>query len=150
MKDPDKFRGNHPATVDVKGRLKIPAAFLTGLREQGHKFYVTSQKGDFARIYPMRKWEEIESRLMRAGTYNKSREKFLVRANYYGQEVEIDSQGRILIPAVLREAAQLSGEVNVMGELDHLTIWNRARFLDKLGNEPPTIEDDKFLDELGI
>lgn len=150
MKEPEKFRGNHPATVDVKGRLKIPAAFLSGLREQGSKFYVTSQKGDSARIYTMRKWEEIESRLMRAGTYNKQRQKFLARANYFGQEVGIDSQGRVLIPAVLRAAAQLSGEVNVMGELEFLTIWNRARFLENLNNEPPNVEDDKFLEELGI
>lgn len=150
MKDSAKFRGNHPATVDIKGRLKIPAAYLVTLRNVGEEFYVTSLRGDNARIYSMKRWEEIENNLMRAGSYNRSKQKFLDRANYYGQELEIDAQGRILIPAVLREAAQISGEVNVMGDLDHLTIWNRARFLDHLNNDPYTVEDEKVLDDLGV
>ena len=150
MKDSDKFRGNHPATVDIKGRLKIPAAFLSALREEGNKFYVTSQRGDCARIFPMKKWEEIESKLMRAAAHNRQRQKFLDRANYYGQEVEIDSQGRVLIPSILREVAQISGEVNVLGELEFLTIWNRARFLEHLNNDPISTDDEKFLDELGV
>ncbi len=150
MKDSTKFRGNHPATVDIKGRLKIPAAFLVPLRETGAHFYVTSLKGDSARVYSMKRWEEIENNLLRAGSYNRQRQKFQDRANYYGQEVEIDAQGRILIPAVLREAAQISGEVNVMGDLDHLTIWNRARFLVQLNSDIITPEDEQFLNDLLI
>jgi MraZ protein len=150
LNDSTKFRGNHPATVDIKGRLKIPAAFLASLRETGARFYVTSLKGDSARIYSMKRWEEIENNLLRAGSYNRPRQKFLDRANYYGQEVEVDAQGRILIPAVLREAAQISGEVNVMGDLDHLTIWNRARFLVQLSSDNITPEDEQFLNDLLI
>ncbi len=99
------LRGNIPAKVDEKGRLKIPAAFLEKLKEHGERFYVTSEEGDHARIYPMKFWGEIEEKLAKVSSYNKAKQKFLTRTNYYGQVVEIDGQGRVLIPAVLREAA---------------------------------------------
>jgi MraZ protein len=144
------LRGNHPATVDAKGRLKIPAAFLTDLRELGEKFYVTSEKGDCAKIYPMRVWDEIELKLAAIGSHNRSKQKYLDRTNYFGQVVELDSQGRVLIPPVLREAAQMVGEVNVLGNLNHLTIWNQTRFLDQLNNNPMTDDDEKELYGLGL
>jgi transcriptional regulator MraZ len=144
------LRGNHPATVDAKGRLKIPAAFLADLRELGEKFYVTSEKGDCAKIFPMRVWDEVEAKLAKISNHNRAKQKFLDRTNYFGQVVELDSQGRLLMPPVLREAAQMVGEVNVLGNLEYLTIWNQTRFLDQLNNNPITDEDEKELDGLGI
>ncbi len=96
------LRGNYQATVDEKGRVKIPADFLEELRKTSKKFYVTSASGDHARIYPMKEWEKIEERLAKVSSYNEAKEKFLMRTNYYGQVVELDGQGRILIPSVLR------------------------------------------------
>ena len=58
-----KLRGNYPAKVDEKGRLKIPAVFLDALKEYGNQFYITSTTGETARIYPMKVWGEIEDRL---------------------------------------------------------------------------------------
>lgn len=144
------LRGNHPATMDAKGRLKIPAAFLRELREMGEKFYVTSESGHSAWVFPMKAWEAKEAKLAAASSHNRSKQRFLDRVNYFGQEVEIDGQGRLLIPALLREEAQISGEVNVLGDLDHLTIWNQARFQDRLRNNPLTTDDEKVLDDLGI
>jgi len=144
------LRGNHPATVDSKGRLKIPAAFLGELREMGEKFYVTSEKGDCAQVFPMKVWDEIEQKLARVSSHTRAKQKFLTRTNYYGQVVELDGQGRLLIPPVLREAAQMHGEVNVLGNLTYLTIWNHARFLDQLNSNPITAEDEKVLEDLGI
>ncbi len=123
------LRGNIPAKVDEKGRLKIPAAFLEKLKEHGDRFYVTSEEGDHARIYPMKVWGEIEQKLANISSYNRAKQKFLTRTNYYGQVVEIDGQGRVLIPAVLREAAQMKGDVEVMGQLTYLEVWNHARFM---------------------
>ena len=144
------LRGNHPATVDAKGRLKIPAAFLAELRESGEKFYVTSEKGDCAMIFPLRVWDEIEAKLKNISRHSQAKKKYLDITNYYGQLVEMDSQGRVLIPAVLREAAQVVGEVNVMGNQDHLTVWNRTRFLDRLINNPLTQEDERELGDSGV
>jgi MraZ protein len=144
------LRGNYSATVDEKGRVKIPADFLAELRKSGKKFYVTSSSGEYARIYPMKAWEEIEKKLAKQSSYNRAKQKFLARANYYGQLVEVDGQGRILIPPVLRESAQMKGEVDIQGQLTYLEVWNHARFLEQLDRNPITAEDEKELHELGI
>jgi MraZ protein len=144
------LRGNYLATVDEKGRVKIPADYLDGLRKSGTKFYVTSDTGDCARIYPMKAWEEIEKKLAKLSSHNRAKQRFLARTNYYGQVVEVDGQGRILIPPVLRESAQMKGEVIVQGYLTYLQVWNHAQFLEQLKLNPITAEDEKTLDEQGI
>ena len=144
------LRGNYPATVDDKGRLKIPSVFLESLKKSGKRFFVTSENGESARVYPMKFWEGIEQKLAKISTHNRSKQRFLDRANYYGQVVEIDGQGRILIPGVLREAAQMKGDVDVLGELNYLVVWNHTRFAENLNRNPLTEEDFKTLDLLGI
>jgi MraZ protein len=144
------LRGNYPAKVDDKGRVKIPAAFLEALREYGNKFYVTSENGDYVRVYPMKIWNEIEEKLARLSSHNRTKQKFLTRTNYYGQVVELDGQGRILVPPILRETAQMRGDVDVLGNLTYLEIWNHTRFLDNLKASPITDEDEQTLDGLGI
>jgi MraZ protein len=141
-----KLRGNCPAKVDEKGRLKIPAVFLDALKEYGNQFYITSTTGETARIYPMKVWGEIEDRLATMPSTNPAKRKFLMRTSYYGQVVEIDSQGRVLMPAVLREAAQTKGDVDVLGALDHIEVMNHTRVLDQLKSEPYTDEDDRALE----
>jgi len=130
--------------------MKIPADFLALLRKTGKKFYVTSETGGMARIYPMKSWEEIEKKLAKVSSHNRAKQKFLARANYYGQVVEVDGQGRILIPPTLRESAQMKGEVDVQGQLTYLEVWNHAQFLEQLNRNPITAEDEKELDLLGI
>ncbi len=144
------LRGNYPAKVDEKGRLKIPAAYMETLKEFGERFYVTSENGDYVRIYPMKVWNNIEERLARLSSHNRTKQKFLTRANYFGQVVEMDGQGRVLIPPILREAAQMKGEVDVLGNLNYLEVWNHARFLENLNKNQITPEDEKTLDDLGI
>src|SRR5437879_10410401 len=144
-----KLRGNCPAKVDEKGRLKIPAVFLEQLKEYGNQFDNTSSTGETARIYAMKVWSEIEDKLARLPTTNKAKRKFLMRTSYYGQTVEMDGQGRVLVPAVLREAAQTKGEVDVFGALNYLEVMNHTRALDQLKNDPYTDEDDTVLGDLG-
>jgi len=144
------LRGNYLATVDEKGRVKIPADFLAELRRSGTKFYITSAGGDHARIYPMKSWDKVERNLAKRSSYNAAKRKFLMHTNYYGQIVDVDGQGRILIPPVLRESAEMKGEVYVQGQLTYLEVWNHARFLERMRRNPITPEDEKDLDQLGI
>jgi MraZ protein len=144
------LRGSHLATVDEKGRVKVPADFLAELRRYGKQFYVTSENGDYARIYPMKVWDEIEKKLAKLSSHNPTKQKFLARTNYFGQVVELDGQDRVLIPPVLRESAQMKGEVSVSGQLTYLEVWNHARYQEQLKNNPITAEDAKVLDDLGI
>ena len=140
-----KLRGNCPAKVDEKGRLKIPSVFLDELKEFGNQFYITSTTGETARIYPMKVWSEIEDKLAQKPSADVAKRKFLMRTSYFGQVGELDGQGRLLLPAVLREAAQTMGEVDVFGALNYLEVMNHTRVLDKLKNEPYTDADDTAL-----
>jgi MraZ protein len=140
-----RLRGNCPAKVDEKGRLKIPSVFLDELKEYGNQFYITSTTGETARIYPMKVWSEIEDKLAQKPSADVAKRKFLMRTSYFGQVAELDGQGRLLLPAVLREAAQTMGEVDVFGALNYLEVMNHTRVLDKLKNEPYTDADDTAL-----
>jgi len=144
------LRGNYLAKVDDKGRLKIPAAFLESLRELGNKFYVTSENGDYALIYPMTVWSEIEDKLAKLPSHNQTKRKFLTRTNYFGQVVELDGQGRVLLPPILRESAEMKGDVDVLGSLTFLEVWNHTRFLEMMKKSPITDDDHKTLADLGI
>lgn len=140
-----KLRGNCLAKVDEKGRLKIPSVFLDELKEYGNQFYITSTTGETARIYPMKVWSEIEDKLAQLPSTHVAKQKFLLRTSYFGQQAELDGQGRVLLPAVLRDAAQTMGEVDVYGALNYLEVMNHTRMLDKLKNEPYTSADDTAL-----
>src|SRR3990172_2471477 len=146
------LRGNYPARIDEKGRLKVPTPFKQELEETygGNSFCITSHDGQHVRIYPFEEWTKIEEKLARNASFNKTRRKFLDRANYYGQIVEWDKQGRVLIPALLREAAAIKGEVAVLGNLTYLEVWNKTRFQEDMAGNPITSEDERILDELGI
>ena len=144
------LRGSHRAKVDEKGRLKIPAEYLDGLRQYGNQFYITSVEGKSALIYPMQVWIGVEEKLAKGSTQNQVKRKFLMRTSYYGQVVEMDGQGRVLLPTVLREAAKTVGEVAVFGSLDHLEVMNQAQVTDQIEKEPFTAEDYKVLEDLGI
>jgi MraZ protein len=145
------FRGTHKATVDPKGRLKIPAEFKEIIdREYGPNFYVTSLRGDKASVYPFSQWERIEKKLAELPTMHPARNKFLDRTNYWGQQAQMDSQGRVLIPAQLRASAAVIGEVAVMGYPDRLDVWKKENFDKHLEEQPITVEDEKAWSDLGI
>jgi MraZ protein len=145
------LRGTYPAKIDEKGRLKIPNAFRALVEDQhGADLYVTSLSGDSVRIYPMPVWLELEQRLARVPSTDPARNRFLDRVNYFGQMSEFDGQGRVLIPVRLRESAGMSGEVDVLGQVAYLDVWNHERFVAKMKGDPYTDDDAKRLAEFGI
>jgi MraZ protein len=145
------LRGNAPAKIDDKGRLKVPNGFRALIQEaHGRDVFVTSLSGDSVRIYPMPVWQAIEQKLAAMPSTHPARKKFLDRVNYYGQVADIDVQGRVLIPSRLRDSAGMVGEVDVFGQYDFLEVWNHERFLAKLQREPFTDDDARALSEFGI
>src|SRR6201993_3815343 len=145
------FRGNHPTRVDEKGRLKVPAEFKRLIDEKyGTQFYITSLDGKVAQVYPFEEWQRIEQKLAQLSNFNPTKKKFLNRTNYYGQVVEIDGQGRLLVPAILRESAAIKGEVAVVGNLTYLEVQTIEAYRRDIEENPFTAEDEKTLDELGI
>lgn len=131
--------------VDSKGRLTIPANLLTALNS-GTDFFITSEDGKSARIYPLKVWSGIEKRLIAA--HVPKSDKLLIRAKYFGQEVTIDKQGRVLIPIVLRQTAHIKGEVNVLGYTKYLDVWNHGIFVKNLKRDSVTARDEKTLSRL--
>ena len=144
------FRGNHPARVDEKGRLKVPAEFKRLIDERyGTEFYITSRDGKVAEIYPVEEWRRIEEKLAKLSNFNPSKKRFLNKVNFYGQMVEMDAQGRLLLPQILREAAGITGDVAIYGNLTYLEVRNLEAYKKQI-EEPFTEEDLSTLDQLGI
>jgi MraZ protein len=146
------FRGNHPTRIDDKGRLKVPADFKREIEEKftSQQFYVTSFDGKQARLYPMEEWERFEQKLAALPSLNPTKQKLLNVSNYYGQVVEMDGQGRVTIPGLLRDAAEIKGEVAVMGFLMYLGVRNMEQLQAEMKQAPFTAEDEKTLSDLGI
>ena len=146
------LRGNHPARIDDKGRLKVPNGFRAFVEQQwGSELFVTSVTGEYVRVYPMAVWLEIERKLAAVPSTNPSKLRFLDRVNFFGQVVTMDRQGRVVLPQLLRESAAMAGEVSVLGLQNHLAVWNQKRLRERLfKKEPFTEEDGRALSEFGI
>ena len=145
------FRGNAPARIDDKGRLKVPNAFKSLLESKyGRDLFLSSLSGEYVRIYPMPVWLEIEEKLTRMPSTHPSRLRFLDRVNYFGQAAELDAQGRVLIPLRLREAATMNGEVDVLGQVNCLDVWNHERLTTKMQRDAYTDDDARALSEFGV
>jgi MraZ protein len=145
------FRGNAPARIDDKGRLKVPNAFRSLLEgKHGREVFITSVTGEYVRIYPMPVWREVEEKLGAMPSTHPSRTRYLDRINYFGQAGEFDLQGRVLIPVRLRESAGMAGDVDVLGQYNYLDVWNHERFLAKMLREPFTDDDARAMSDFGI
>ena len=112
--------------------------------------FLTSLTGDSVRVYPMPVWLEIEQKLGAMPSTHPARLRFLERINYHGQPGELDSQGRVIVPYRLRESASMSGDVDVLGQVTWLDVWNHDRLLSKLQREPFSDDDARALAEYGV
>jgi len=145
------LRGNSPAKVDDKGRLKIPTLFRKHLEDTyGRDCFVTSLTGEFVRVYPMPVWLEVEKKIAAHSSISPPMARFRNLVNYYGQSAAMDDQGRILIHPLLRLKSGIDGEVAVIGNLSYLDIWNREKFEAMLASQPLSDDDLKVLSSLGI
>lgn len=145
------FRGNHPTRVDEKGRLKLPADFKALLAPDAEEkvvFYITSKDGERAELWPIAAWEEIEAQLAKIPSTNPAKRKFLDVTNYYGQMAEMDGQGRVLLPQILRDKASLTADVVVFGAQKYLEVMNRPTIETK--DLTLSTDDLASLSELGI
>jgi len=100
------------------------------------QFYVTSTDGKSAEIWPLPEWEKREEKLAESSEMDDAVKKYLHLTSYYGQQVEMDNQARLLLPQILRSAAKLDGEVTVCGMRIYLEVRNR----EQLENELPALE----------
>ena len=129
----------------------MPTVFRRYIQEKhGAEVYVTSLTGESARIYPLPEWESIENRLALLPSMDPARRRFLDRTNYYGQQAEMDAQGRVLIHPLLRKSAGVMGDVAVLGYLNYLEVWELENFQQRLLADPYMEDDEAAIARLGI
>ena len=149
--DLNVLMGHSPAKIDEKGRLKVPSGFRKIIEEKyGQECFITSTDGERALVYPLPVWYDFQSRLAKVPSTSQAKTKLLERVNYFGQVASIDNQGRVLGPAVLRNDAGIADDVVVLGNTDHLIVWNEERMKKRLADTPLTADDFKELELHGV
>jgi len=145
------LRGNALAKIDGKGRLKLPAIFRSVIEPTyGSEFFVTSLRGESARIYPMEVYARLEERLLQASSVQPLVTKLRNALNCFGQRTVMDAQGRVLIHPLLREKTGLDGDVAVLGQQNYLEVWSRKAVEESLFNNPLTEDELMELATLGF
>jgi len=143
--------GHGPAKIDDKGRLKVPANFRKVIEDKyGKDLFVTSLEGEKALIYPLPVWFDFQARLAKVPSTSQAKMKLLERANYFGQVASMDPQGRVLMPQKLRDVAGMVEDVVVLGNQDHLIVWNEERMKKRIEGTPLSAEDFKELELHGV
>ena len=121
------FMGEYNHTIDAKGRLIIPSKFREVL---GEEFVITKGLDGCLFVYDNQEWNAFEEKL-KALPLNKKDNRQFVRFFLAGAaEVEVDKQGRILLPANLREYAGIDKEVVSVGVFSRVEIWSKERYLE--------------------
>jgi MraZ protein len=130
------FLGEYEHTIDAKGRMAVPAKYRQQIKEGA---VVSKGMGICLSVHPMQRWEEKSAEL--ASNRNNEELRDIERRIYASAgEIELDAQGRMIIPARLRAYARLNSEVSVVGVRDHFEIWDRVTWqtyqeqLDSEGN----------------
>ena len=130
-------------------RFRTPSAALLESK-YGRELFLTSLTGEYVRIYPMPVWLEIEEKLGQMPSTHPSRLRYLDRVNYFGQVGELDTQGRVLIPVRLRDAATMDGEVDVLGQYQLPRRLEPRALPHQAAARAYTDDDARALSEFGI
>jgi MraZ protein len=149
------FRGNHPHSVDDKGRVAIPARFreaLSGLHDERLVVTRFKRRGrPCLDVHPFSGWRRLEEKIAGRKRFNRRLAAF---ESYYvaaAQDVQLDAQGRLLIPPILRTYAALGREVVLVGLIDRFQIWNQDVWREvESEDEREIFEDSDLLDELEL
>jgi len=116
------FLGEYEHTIDAKGRLAVPARFRT---QMDRGAVISKGMGTCLSVYTFEQWEQKSNELV-SGMLTEELRDFERRIYPSASEIELDAQGRMVIPAKLRVYAKLENEVTVAGVRDHFEIWDRA------------------------
>ncbi len=139
------FTGEYNHTIDPKGRLIVPAKFR---EELGEAFMITNGNDGCLNIYPQKAWEAFLEKLQLLTNTEKKRKivrSFVSKAS----SMELDKQGRILIPTALRGYAGLEKDVVLAGCIDKIEIWDKKRW-DKASDTDDIDTITESLAELGL
>ena len=140
------FMGEYNHTIDAKGRLIVPSKFRESL---GDTFVVTKGLDGCLFVYDNEEWTAFEEKLKSLPITNKEARQFVRFFLAGAAEVEVDKQGRILVPNILREFAQISKDVVLIGVASRIEIWSKERF-DGMAAYEDMDEIAEHMAELGL
>jgi MraZ protein len=123
------FRGANKLTLDIKGRMVMPTRYRERLQERcGGKLVITVDKDQCLLVYPMPDWEEIERKLMKLPTFNERARRLQRLMVGYATELDLDAQGRVLLPSNLREFASLTRDAMLIGQGLRFELWDEEKW----------------------
>ena len=140
------FMGEYNHTIDTKGRLIVPSKFREAL---GDEFVVTKGLDGCLFVYDNQEWSAFEEKLKALPLMNKESRKFVRFFLAGAANVEVDKQGRILIPSVLREFAQLDKDVVLVGVGSRIEIWSKTKW-EEASEYDDMEEIAEHMSELGL
>lgn len=141
-----KFLGSYTYQLDDKGRVSLPAPFRNVAPEQ--RFVLIQVTPPALSLYPETEWVKVEERLSEMMRRQPGARTFLLNVLANAVEVAPDGQGRILIPATLREQAKLNGQVQMIGAIDRIEIWNPAEFQQATATAAASGEFAQFMPQI--
>jgi MraZ protein len=149
----DAPRGVFRVSVDEKGRLKLPASivqYLEGIGER--KVFITTLDESEARIYPLSVWRETERMLQEPGEDFEERSDVALVAANYGQDADIDAQGRVTLPGDLRKILGLEGdEVRLRCFQGRINVLRSSEYEKRLEEAKTNLSDKlKALQKKGL
>ena len=123
------FRGANKVTLDAKGRLVIPSRYRDELMQgaQG-KLIFTVDKDQCLLLYHLPEWEPVERKLMELPSMHARARKLQRLMVGYATDVELDGQGRVLVPPELREFAALEQRAMLVGQGSYFELWDETRW----------------------
>ncbi len=121
------FSGKYYYTVDPKGRIIIPAPFREIVSSNySSKLYITNAPFDKCLyVYPLEEWNKLQEQVRTKPRSDEAIRFFLRRVIASAIEIEMDKQSRVLIPAALREDANINTNVVVVGQIERIELWDR-------------------------
>lgn len=121
------FRGINNISIDAKGRMALPARYRERLLDAcGGRLVVTVDRDHCLLVYPLPEWEIIESKLIELPSLNKQARLLQRLLIGHATELEMDAQGRVLLPSILRDYAGLKKKAVLIGQGKKLEIWDEA------------------------
>lgn len=122
--------GEYDCKLDAKGRLMFPAGLKKQLQDVVHEGFVVNRDmfDKCLVVYPLREWQTVSSEIGKLNRFVAKNVKFIRKFNNGATRVELDSAGRMLIPASLSEFAGLDKEVKVAGNGDRIEVWSKANY----------------------
>ncbi len=122
------FLGTFEHTLDAKGRLAIPAKLRNSL---GEKAVLTRSPDRCLVLYPMDEWNRLAQQLSQLSQADRNARDLQYFIFGGASECEIDAQGRIIVPAMLRNYASIDGDVVSVGMNTHIVIWSQVAWQER-------------------